>query len=99
MRARALVGALAAVATFGAFACEPVVDTPVQLYDGVYCLTADIDIGGATPFVLHDDTTLTTSSYLQNLAVCWSSPYESCPIQHQTGLKPHAAPGLGPRSP
>jgi hypothetical protein len=56
--ARVLVGALAAVAAFGAIACERIPGSPGTLEDGVYCLTADLDVSGTTAFVLRDDTTL-----------------------------------------
>jgi hypothetical protein len=42
----------------------------------------------AYPNALSCDTL--TGSQLQNLAVGWSSPYMSCPTQHQTGLKARA---------
>jgi hypothetical protein len=57
-RTRAAVAVLACLPTFAALACDPVTTIPSTLRDGVYCLTADVGVGGQAAFVLDDDTTL-----------------------------------------
>jgi hypothetical protein len=46
------------VAAFGSIACERIPGSPGALGDGVYCLTADLDVSGMPAFILSGDTTL-----------------------------------------
>jgi hypothetical protein len=53
------VGAFAALAAFGAIACDPIPPDPAVLGNGVFCLSGDVDaVGVVSVFQLGSNTTL-----------------------------------------